>query len=83
MKNAPQQIIKNEKYINKISKTFNIGDMNGELYLGGQSTCSTNSTAKGQNNDKQIEKYYKSNQSIESSPMIVVEENKSNLIKQN
>ena len=83
MKNAPQQIIKNEKYINKISKTFNIGDMNGELYLGGQSTCSTNSTAKGQNNVFQIEKYYKSNQSIESSPMIVVEENKSNLIKQN
>ena len=66
MKCVPQPILTNEKYINdnKISKTFYIGDMHGELYLGGQSTCSTNSTGKGQNNVCQIEKYNKSIQSI-------------------
>ena len=85
MKYAPQPILMNEKYINdnKISKTFYIGDMHGELYLGGQSTCSTNSTGKGQNNVCQIEKYNKSSQSIESNPMIIVDEDKSSLIKQN
>ena len=75
MKYETQQILTNEKYINhnKISQTFNIGDIHGESYLGGQSTCSTNSTAKGQNNVFQIEKYNKINQSIESNPMIIVD----------
>lgn len=85
MKYVPQQILTNEKFINenKINKTFNIDDMNGELFWSGQPTCSTNSTAKGQNNVFQIEKNNKSNQSIESNPMIIVDEDKSSIIKQN
>ena len=82
MKNTPQQILMTEKKININDKSFNIGDVNGELYWGGQPTCSTNSTGRGQNNVFQIEKYNKSNQSIESNPIIIVDGDKSSLIKQ-
>ena len=79
MKNTPQQILMTEKKININDKSFNIGDVNGELYWGGQPTCSTNSTGRGQNNVFQIEKYNKSNQSIESNPIIIVDGDKSSL----
>jgi len=78
-------ITSNKNYINdnKINKGFNIGDINGELYWGGQPTCSTNSTTKGQNNVFQIEKYNKSHERIESNPIIIIDKDKSSIIKQN